>query len=112
MGFPGAQTVKIFPDNNLPLPSNFEKVRFINASPDAPPLDVLINDVKAVTGLASGTASIYFPLAVNTYTYKFVDPVTGTVSPTLTVAVLTNSIYTVYVLGPKSDMTAIFVIDR
>jgi hypothetical protein len=112
LGFPGAQTVKVFPDDNLPLPSNFEKVRFINASPDAPPLDVLINDVKAVTGLASGTASAYFPLVVNTYTYKFVDPVTGTVSPTLTVAVLTSSIYTVYVLGPKSNMTAIFVIDR
>ncbi len=112
LGFPGAQTVKVFPDDNLPLPSNFEKVRFINASPDAPPLDVLINDVKAVSGLASGTASAYLPLAVNTYTYKFVDPVTGTVSPTLTVAVLTNSIYTVYVLGPNSALTAIFVIDR
>ena len=46
LGFPGAQTVKVFPDDNLPLPSNFEKVRFINASRDAPPLDVLINDVK------------------------------------------------------------------
>jgi len=112
LGFPGAQTVKVFPDNNLPLPSNFEKVRFINASPDAPPLDVLINDVKTISGLASGTASDYVPLLVNTYTYKFVDPATGTVSPTLTVAVLTNSVYTVYVLGPKSNMTAIFVIDR
>ncbi len=112
LGFPGAQTAKVFLDDNLPVPSNFVRVRFINASPDAPPLDVLINDVKAITGLASGTASIYLPLQVDTYTFKFVDPVTGTISPTATISVLTSSVYTIYVLGPNSAMTAIFTIDR
>ena len=43
---------------------------------------------------------------------QFADPVTGTISPTATISVLTSSVYTIYVLGPNSAMTAIFTIDR
>ena len=112
LGFPGAQTAKLFTDNNLPPPVNYTKVRFINASPDAPTLDVLVNDVKVVTGLATGTASIYVPLPINTYTVKFVDPATGNVSSTLVGAVFSGGVYTVYAVGPASTMQSIFSVDR
>jgi hypothetical protein len=112
LGFPGAQTAKIYPDNNLPTPAGTARVRFINASPDAPPLDVLINDVKAISGLKSGDASIYVPLAVGTYTIKFVDPVTGTVSPALIGVAFNQAVYTVYAVGADSSMQAIYSIDR
>ena len=112
LGFPGAQTAKLFPDNNLPPATGYTRVRFINASPDAPPLDVLINDVKTITGLATSAASIYVPLPIGTYTIKFVDPVTGTISPTLVDVVFSGGVYTVYVVGPKSTMQAIYTIDR
>jgi Domain of unknown function (DUF4397) len=112
LGFPGAQTAKLFPDNNLPPPTNYTKVRFINASPDAPTLDVLLNDVKVVSGLATGTASLYYPLPINTYTVKFVDPVTGNVSSTLVGAVFSGGVYTVYAVGPAANMQSIFSVDR
>jgi len=111
-GFPGAQTVKIYPDNNLPPVTGSARVRFINASPDAPPLDVLVNDVRTITALKSGDASVYVPLVVDTYTIKFVDPVTGTVSPTLANVVLNQDVYTVYAVGANSSMTAIYSSDR
>ena len=112
LGFPGAQTAKIYPDNNLPPPASTARVRFINASPDAPPLDVLVNDLRVISGLKSGDASVYVPLVVGTYTFKFVDPVTGTVSPTLAGVVLNQAVYTVYAVGADSSMTAIYSIDR
>lgn len=112
LGFPGAQTAKLFPDNNLPPPTNYTKVRFINASPDAPTLDVLVNDVKTITGLATGTASIYVPLPINTYTVKFVDPVTGNVSSTLAGTVFSGGVYTVYAVGPAANMLSIYSVDR
>jgi hypothetical protein len=112
LGFPGAQSVKIYPDNNLPPPASTARVRFINASPDAPPLDVLINDVRTVTALKSGDASVYVPLVVGTYTIKFVDPVTGTVSPVLAGVALNQDVYTVYAVGANSAMSAIYSIDR
>lgn len=112
LGFPGAQKAKIFPDNNLPPPAGVGRVRFINASPDAPPLDVLINDVRTVTALKSGDASVYVPLAVGTYTIKFVDPVTGTVSPILAGVAVNQGVYTVYAIGGVGAMQAIYSIDR
>ena len=112
LGFPGAQTAKLYPDNNLPPPASTARVRFINASPDAPPLDVLVNDVKAISALKSGDASVYVPLAVGTYTVKFVDPVTGTVSPSLVSVVFNQAVYTVYAVGADSSMQAIYSVDR
>jgi hypothetical protein len=71
-----------FPDSNLPA-----AMRFVNAIPDAPALDLLIDDVPQpdFTGLEFKDVSQYVDLdfdpasAPETYNIKVVDSATGTV---------------------------------
>lgn len=56
--------------NDVQTPST---VRVVHASPDAPPVDVLVNDtVRAVQGAAYETVTGYLPLAPDTYNFKVV----------------------------------------
>jgi len=60
--------------NDAATPSN---VRVVHASPDAPAVDVLVNDtIRAVEGRIYGSVTDYIPLAPDTYNFKVV-PETG-----------------------------------
>ena len=105
MGFSGALKAVPLVDNNLPPLSGNVRLRFVNASPDAPPLDMLINATKPFTGVASATASGYVQLPAGTVTLSFADSATGTVVLTLPNVVLTaGQTSTVYVMGPVAGL--------
>ncbi len=59
-------------------------LRVGHASPDAPPVDVYLNDVKAVSALAFGSATVPIALAPGDYTVAFyiagADPAEGAVT--------------------------------
>ncbi len=56
--------------NDAATPSN---VRVVHASPDAPAVDVLVNDtIRAVTGAAYEAVTDYLPLEPDTYNFKVV----------------------------------------
>jgi hypothetical protein len=111
-GFAGSQTAVVLADSNLPpLPGNV-RVRFVNASPDTPALDVLVNGTKRVSALASSSASGYLELTAGTYTLSFADPTTGTPSLTLAGTVLTaGQVSTVYAVGAAGGLSGLVTQD-
>jgi hypothetical protein len=107
-GFPGAQTAIALDDNNLPPVNGNVRLRFVNASPDAGPVDVLVNGTKQASSLASPTASAYVELAAGTDTLTFVSSVTGATLKTLSGIVLTSGqTSTVYLIGPAADLSGL-----
>ncbi|MEO8470253.1 MAG: DUF4397 domain-containing protein [Chloroflexota bacterium] len=50
--------------------SGFAWVRVLHASPDAPAVDVKVNDANALTHVAFGTISAYLPVAAGDYNIK------------------------------------------
>ena len=75
---PGAAPIKLLAStggallefNDVETPAN---VRVVHASPDAPAVDVLVNDtIRAVTGAGYEAVTDYLPLAPDTYNFKVV----------------------------------------
>jgi uncharacterized protein DUF4397 len=107
-GFPGAQTAFVLADTNLPGTVGYARVRFVNASPDVGPVDVLVNFGKRVSNLASGTASNYIELAEDTYVVNFDVANSTTVVLSLpAVAVTAARTYTIYLVGGASQLGSI-----
>lgn len=52
--------------------NDLTRVRVVHASPDAPAVDILVNDAPAITNLAFGQISDYASLAPGTYNIKVV----------------------------------------
>ena len=52
--------------------NDMTRVRVVHASPDAPAVDILVNDAPAITNLAFGQISAYASLAPGTYNIKVV----------------------------------------
>jgi Domain of unknown function (DUF4397) len=104
-GYPGGVTAIPLLDNNIPPLSGNVRLRFVNASPDAPPLSVSINAITPVTGLASPTASPYIELAAGQVTFTVTNTATGAVLLTLADVVLTaGETSTIYILGPAAGL--------
>ena len=113
LGFPGRADGEDISPKHLPPPANYAKHALhqrVAGCADARRAGQRRQDDYRPS--ATGTASIYVPLPINTYTVKFVDPVTGTVSPVLVGVALNQGVYTVYAVGADSSMTAIYSIDR
>jgi hypothetical protein len=103
-GFPGAQTAIALADSNLPPQGGNVSVRFVNASPDAAAVDVLVNGSKRVSALASYTASGYLQLAAGTYTLEFVNASSGAVLLALAGTSLeADQVESVYLIGSTSS---------
>jgi len=112
-GFPGSLKAVPLDDNNLPSSTGQPNVRFVNASPDAPPLDVLVAANRVVSALASPTASGYNLINAGTYTVTFNDAATGT--PLLTVPNVVLSLgqtSTFYVVGAVGALAPMITQDR
>jgi hypothetical protein len=88
-------------------------VRVVNASPDSPPLDVLFNGTRQISGLAYGSAATYLLLSSANYTVTFNNAATGatllTVNP---VALGVAQTATLYVVGPAEQMGSLFTRDN
>ena len=111
-GVPSALQAVYLADVNVVAPPGGVLVRFINASPNAGPLDVAVTTPTLVTGLASPTASAYINMAQNTYTFIFTDSATGATVLTLPNVVLTSpQTSSIYVLGPVGALTGVVTQD-
>ncbi|MEP7183923.1 MAG: DUF4397 domain-containing protein [Betaproteobacteria bacterium] len=112
-GFPGSLKAVTLDDDNLPSSTGQPKVRFVNASPDAPPLDVVVGTNKVVSALASPTASTYALIDAGTYTVTFNDAATGTALLTVPNVVLTlGQTSTFYVVGAVGGLAPLITQDR
>lgn len=115
-GFPSALQAVSLADLNLPAPNGAVKVRIVNASPDAGPLNVDVTPTSTtpplVTGLPSPTASAYNIMPSGTYTFTFTDTANGATLLTLPNVILTTpQTSTIYVIGPASALTGVVTQD-
>jgi hypothetical protein len=112
-GFPGSLKAVTLDDNNLPSSTGQPKVRFVNASPDAPPLDVLVGSNKVVSALSSPTASAYALIDAGTYTVTFNNAAAGTALLTVPNVVLSlGQVLTFYAVGAVGGMAPLITQDR
>ncbi len=82
------------------------RVRVMHASPDAPGVDIFVDNAKAVSGLAFPDNTGYVSLAAGSHEVKvFVSPFTAQAAPVLsaTLTVAPGTDYTVLAVGRVSD---------
>jgi hypothetical protein len=116
-GAAGSLQGLVLSDNNLPSGFLRARIRFINASPDLPAMDVYVNFAKTFAGVASNSASPYTELVADTLgstTYQFDFNLAGTTTDLLTipsVPLITGKTYSVYVVGPAGALHGVVAAD-
>jgi len=111
-GFPAALQAVYLSDLNVVAAGGTARVRFINAAPNAGPMDIAVTSTSVVTGLASPTASPYISVNQNTVTFTFTDSTTGATLLTLPNIVLTSpQTYSIYVIGTAGALTGVVTRD-
>ncbi|MCR8746877.1 DUF4397 domain-containing protein [Romboutsia lituseburensis] len=85
--------------------------RVVHLSPDAPAVDVLVNDKKAFEDIEFRKGSMYQGVSPGQYSIKIVLNSDGTVVLPLKITLKPNRIYTIYVLGNASNLSAIQSVD-
>jgi len=111
-GVPSALQAVYLADLNVVAPPSGVLVRFINASPNAGPVNISGATPALVTGLASPTASSYVNMAQGGVTFTFTDTTTGATLVTLPDVTLTSTqTYSIYLLGPVGALTAVVTRD-
>jgi hypothetical protein len=111
-GFAGAVRAIVLQDANFPAINANPRLRIVNASPDAPALDVLVNGTRQVSALAFPTASAYLSLSSGTYTLTFNNPSTGaTVFTASGVALTSGQTSTLYLIGPAAQLSSLLTRD-
>jgi hypothetical protein len=112
-GTAGGLSALVLNDNNLPPAVGHARIRFVNASPDFPSLDVYVNFAKQVSNLTTSSASGYIDVTADTTTgtaFEFDFNTAGTVTPVLkvpNVTIIGGHTYTVYVMGPAATPVAV-----
>ena len=116
-GAAGALQDLVLTDNNLPPGAGHARVRFVNASPDFPALDVYINFVRQFTNVASNSASPYTAIEADltgTTIYEFDFNLAGTTSRVVQVpgvVITAGKTYSVYVVGSGAAAQGVVVAD-
>jgi len=110
-GNAGSNVATAYADTNLA--TSAVSARFVNASPDAPAVQIVANDTVVVQSLARNQASDYVIMAGGTYTFTIKNASTGAVLATVTDALLTaTQTDTILVVGPVSTLGLLFANDR
>ena len=87
------------------------KVMVVHASPNAPAVDVLVDDTKVLTGVPFGTASSYLSVKAGTRTIK-VNPTTTTTSViNAPVTVVKDKNYTIFAGDVVASITPLVFTD-
>ena len=116
-GAAGSLQALVLTDNNLPPGLGHARIRFVNASPDFPALDVYINFVKQFGAVVTNSASPYTEIAADasgTTIYEFDFNVAGTTNRVLAlpgVVILFGKTYSVYVVGTGASVQGVVVPD-
>lgn len=95
--------------NSLPRIKGY--IRFIHATPDAPNIDIYLNDNLIYSGLSFGTVTTYIPATPETYSIKLFKSGTKT-NPLITesLQVLPNSVSTINITFENNEI-AFFSLD-
>ena len=112
-GFAGSTRATALTDKNSPPGSGSVALRFVNASPNSPPLDVYANGALQARAVGAYAASAYIALAANVATtLSFKD--SATQADVLTIASQTfvsDQTFSVYVLGPAGALSGLVTPD-
>lgn len=87
------------------------QIRAFHGSPDAPAVDVLVNDAAAFTSLSFGNATAYAALAADTYNIKVNAAGTSTTVINADLALADNTTYTVAAINLLSSITPLVLVD-
>ena len=102
----------VLPDTTLPSPTNKARVRFVNGSIGTGAVDVFVSFQITAGALAERSASAYFDYDANTYDMS-VSRAGGTQLFALPGVILAaGKVYTVFVLGPPSNVQGVLVQDN
>lgn len=87
------------------------QVRAFHGSPDAPPVDILVNDTAAFTSLSFGNATAYAALTADTYNIKVNAAGTSTTVINADLPLADNTTYTVAAINTLSNITPLVLVD-
>jgi hypothetical protein len=87
------------------------KVRALHASPDAPAVDVYVNDAKVLSDVTFRTLSDYLPLDAGTYTVAIKAAGTDTVVASLDASVEAGKEYTIAAIGKLASIKLTAFVD-
>lgn len=87
------------------------QVRAFHASPDAPAVDVLVNNAPAFTNLSFGNATAYAALAAGTYNVKVNAAGTSTTVINADLNLADNTTYTVAAINRLNSITPLVLVD-
>jgi hypothetical protein len=94
-----------------PTPGN-AKVRVVHASPDAPPVDVLVDDVVVLTNVAFTDSSDYLEVPAGTANIKVNAAGTATTVIDADVPLVDGSIYTIIAVGDLANIEPLVLTDN
>jgi hypothetical protein len=86
-------------DATSPATSGQVRLRVIHASPDAGPVDILINGQVVLSNVAFGTISSYLSIPAGTYTIQVNAAGTSTTAITASVTLTSQSNYSAVAIG-------------
>lgn len=90
-------------------------LRFVNASPDAPNVDVYLDGKRSASNIGFTAYSAYMPVAPGTYNLDIRaagSPMTGTTLLSTSIVVVTNTMYTATALDLTATMRLLLTEDR
>lgn len=112
-GANGSQVISVFEDHNISPASGSARVRVVNASPDVPAFDVVIDDNLKAANVAYTHASEYFNLGESNHKVQLMVP--GTTTPVFTVDSQqfgSGQVMTFYLVGPSTALEKLVTRDN
>jgi len=104
-GANGSLVISKLADSNLAPASGVATVRVVNASPDVPAFDVVVDGSVKATNVTYTHASPYFNIDNSNHKVQFMVP--GTMTPIFTIDSQqfgTQQVSSLYLMGPSSDL--------
>lgn len=112
---PATGTATVTPTATSTVTSTGTLLRFVNASPDAPNVDVYLDGKPAASNIAFASSLGYMPVAPGSYNLDIRaagSPVSGTTLLSTSIVVVTNTMYTATALDLAAHMRLLLTEDR
>jgi uncharacterized protein YigA (DUF484 family) len=103
--------VSIFSDNNQ-LPTSGAKIRLVNGAVSTGGISLSDNFVPLFSELSYGNASAYLGVTAGSSLLQLTSPVSTFTSYSTTVNILSNGVYTLFVLGSADAAIEILSKDK
>ena len=98
-------------DNTSPTPGN-ARVRVVHASPDAPNVDVLVDNAVVLTNVAFKQFSGFLEVSAGARNFKVNATGTSTTVIDVTPTLVDGSVYTVVALNDVANIEALLLLDK